>query len=137
MAFKCIWQSLLVHAGAFPPSRRAFSVSAGRVSGPLLWGLSLVQTNAQQTCVCVLSHIAVFNSLQYRRASLSKRFSRQEYWSGCRFLLQGIYLIQGSNPHLLWLLHGQADSLPLHPLGSPLTGVIIPKLLCVLIGKNQ
>ena len=64
-------------------------------------------------------------------------FSRQEYWSGCHFLLQGIFLIQRSNLNLLWLLRGQADSLPLRHLGSPLTGVIIPKLLCVLIGKSQ
>ena len=28
------------------------------------------------------------------------------------FLLQGIFLTQGSNPHLLHLLHWQADSLP-------------------------
>ena len=38
---------------------------------------------------------------------------------GCHFLLQGIFLTQGSNPHLLHLLHQQADSLPLHHLGSP------------------
>ena len=29
---------------------------------------------------------------------------------GCHFLLQGIFLTQGSNPHLLCLLHWQADS---------------------------
>ena len=29
---------------------------------------------------------------------------------GCHFLLQRIFLIQGSNPHLLHLLHWQADS---------------------------
>ena len=38
---------------------------------------------------------------------------------GCRFLPQEIFLIQGSNAHLLGLLHWQADSLPLHHLGSP------------------
>ena len=31
----------------------------------------------------------------------------------CHFLLQGIFLTQGSNPHLLHLLHWQEDSLPL------------------------
>ena len=45
-------------------------------------------------------------------------FSRQEYL-GCHFLLQGIFLIQGSNLHLLHLLHWQASSLPLAPLGKP------------------
>ena len=38
---------------------------------------------------------------------------------GCHFLLQGIFLTQGSNPHLLGLLPWQADSLPLSHLGSP------------------
>ena len=39
---------------------------------------------------------------------------------GCHTLLQRIFTIQGSNPHLLWLLHGPALSLPLEPLGKPL-----------------
>ena len=38
---------------------------------------------------------------------------------GCHFLLQGIFLTQRSNTHLLCLPHWQADSLPLHPLGVP------------------
>ena len=32
---------------------------------------------------------------------------------GCHALLQGIFPTQGSNPHLLCLLHWQVDSLPL------------------------
>ena len=36
----------------------------------------------------------------------------------CHFLLRGIFSMQGSNPHLLCLLLWQADSLPLHHLGS-------------------
>ena len=50
------------------------------------------------------------------QAALSTGFSRQEYWSGCCFLLQRIFLTKGSNPHFL---HWQADSLPLSHLGSP------------------
>ena len=38
---------------------------------------------------------------------------------GCYFLLQGIFLTQGSNPRLLCLLHWQVDSLPLSHLGNP------------------
>ena len=34
-------------------------------------------------------------------------------------LLQGIFSTQGSNPRLLFLLHWQVNSLPLHHLGSP------------------
>ena len=37
-------------------------------------------------------------------------FSRQEHWSGCHFLLQGISLTQGWKLHVL---HQQTDSLPL------------------------
>ena len=32
---------------------------------------------------------------------LSMRFSRKEYWSGCHFFLQGIFLTQGIKPGLL------------------------------------
>ena len=39
---------------------------------------------------------------------------------GCHFLLQRIFPIQRSNPHLLCLLHWQACSLPLAPLGKPI-----------------
>ena len=39
---------------------------------------------------------------------------------GCCFLLQGIFLTQGSNPCLLGFLHWQEDSLPLSHTGSPL-----------------
>ena len=38
----------------------------------------------------------------------------------CHFLLQGIFLTQGSNPCFLHLLHWQADSFQLSPLGSPI-----------------
>ena len=37
---------------------------------------------------------------------------------GCHTLLQGIFLTQGSSPHLLCLLHWQACSLPLAPPGK-------------------
>ena len=38
---------------------------------------------------------------------------------GCCAHLQGIFSTQGLNPHLLCLLHWQAGSLPLAPLGMP------------------
>ena len=49
---------------------------------------------------------------------------------GCYFLLQGIFLMQGSNLCLLCLLHWQVGSLPLRHLGSP----IYP---CVYVYKRQ
>ena len=38
---------------------------------------------------------------------------------GCHSLLQGIFLTQELNLHLLCLLHWQEGSLPLAPLGKP------------------
>ena len=38
---------------------------------------------------------------------------------GCYFLLQGIFPIQRLNPHILDLLHWQADSLSSEPPGNP------------------
>ena len=62
-----------------------------------------------QFAVCMCSVMS--NSLQ-PQAPLSIEFSRQEYWSGLPFLLQGIFPTQGSNLSLLSLLRWQADSLP-------------------------
>ena len=39
--------------------------------------------------------------------------------AGCHFLLQGIFLTQESNPHLLCLLYWQVGSSPLAPPGMP------------------
>ena len=46
-------------------------------------------------------------------------FSGKNTGVGCHFLLQGIFLTQGSNQSLLRLLHLQAGSLSLDHLGSP------------------
>ena len=50
-----------------------------------------------------------------------QEFSRQEYSVGCHALLQGIFLTQGSNLHLLWLLNCRQIFffLPLSHCGSP------------------
>ena len=45
------------------------------------------------------------------QAPLSMKFSKQEYWNGLPFPSQGISPTQGLNPHILCLLHLQADSL--------------------------
>ena len=54
------------------------------------------------------------------QAPLSMGFPRQEYWSGLSFPSPGDLSDQGSNLHLLSLLHRQADSLPLMPPGKPI-----------------
>ena len=55
----------------------------------------------------------------FHQAPLSMGLTSQEHWSGCHALLQGIFLAQASNPHLLGLLHWQADSLPLPTQEAP------------------
>ena len=56
------------------------------------------------------------------QAPLSTWASRQESWSSCHFLLQGIFLIQRLRLHLLHLLHWQPDSSPLSHLKTHGTG---------------
>ena len=52
---------------------------------------------------------------------MSIGFSRQEYWSGLPFPPSEDSSDPGLNPHLLHLLHWQADSLPLLAPGLKLT----------------
>ena len=54
------------------------------------------------------------------QAPLSMGFPQARYNTGvgCHFLLQGIFLTQGWNPHLLRLLHWQEDSFTPEPPGS-------------------
>ena len=68
----------------------------------------------------LLSHVQLFVTpwTVAHQAPLFTEFSRQGQWSGCHFLLQGIFLTKGSNLCLLCLLYWQVDSLPLGHLGS-------------------
>ena len=74
----------------------------------------------QCLCMCVCS--AVSDSATpwtvARQAPLSWDSPGKKTGVSCHFLLQGIFLTQGSNLHLLCLLHWQEDSLPLHHLDS-------------------
>ena len=60
-------------------------------------------------CVCVCAYVHGCARLVTTpwtiacQSPLSLEFSRQEYWSGCHFLLQGIFPTQGSNRCLLRL----------------------------------
>ena len=60
----------------------------------------------------------------------------QEYWSGCRFLLQGIFLTQGSNsglPHcrqMLYHLSHQGSPFKRQNMISNHTGIIIHNSNC-------
>ena len=76
-----------------------------------------------QMCVrtCMLSHaqLSVTPWTVATRLLYPWDFLGKNTGVGSHFLLQRIFLTQGSNPCLLCLLHSQADSLPLHHLGSP------------------
>ena len=64
------------------------------------------------------------------QAPLSMGFPRQEYWSGLPFLLQGIFLTQVLNSHLL---HWQVDYLALsHLRRHTIQHKIILHLNCVI-----
>ena len=52
--------------------------------------------------------------------SVTQDFLGKNTGVGCHFLLQGIFLTQGSSPSLLKLLHWQVDSLPPGPPGKPM-----------------
>ena len=60
------------------------------------------------------------------------RFSGKNTGVEYHFLLQGIFSTQGLNPHFLYLLHWQVDSLPLEPLAL----LTMPKPLTVWITTN-
>ena len=65
-------------------------------------------------CVCAQSCLTFGDPVGYSPpSSLSLGFSRQEYWSGLLFPPPRDLPDPGINPHLLWLLHWQADCLPL------------------------
>ena len=73
--------------------------------------------------ICV-SHSAMSNSLQPHRLQPTRLLCPwdspgKNIGMGCHFFLQAIFPTQGSNPHLLSLLHWKMDSFPLSHLGSP------------------
>ena len=74
-------------------------------------------------CCAVLSRSVVSDSLrphglQPARLLCPCNFLGKNTGVGCHFLLQQIFQTQGSNSHLVHLLHWQADSLPLAPPGK-------------------
>ena len=72
-------------------------------------------------CAQLLSHVQLFVVLELRFSKLLCLWDSPGKNSrmACHFLLQGIFLTQGSNPYLLYILHWQADSLPLTTCEAP------------------
>ena len=79
-------------------------------------------TNADLLTDLCVSHVWLFDTTWTvaQPAPLSMEFSRQEYWRGCHFLLQGILPIQGSNLLLIKSTALAGGSLPLVPPGKSL-----------------
>ena len=76
-------------------------------------------------CACVLSHFSHIwlcepMDCSPLGSSVCGDSPGKNTGVGCNGLLQGIFLTQGSNPHLLRFLHWQAGSLPLVLPGKPL-----------------
>ena len=68
------------------------------------------------------------------QAPLSMEFFGKNIRVGCHFFLQGIFQIQGSNPHLLCLLHCRHIVYPLSHQGSLLISLPLLKLFGPLGG---
>ena len=70
-------------------------------------------------CVCTksLSCVQLFETLDCSlpHSSVQRNFSGKNTGVGCHLLLQGIFLTEGSNPRLLYLLQWQGDSSPAEP----------------------
>ena len=82
------------------------------------------------------SRVQLFVTLwKTHQAPLSMDSPGKNIKVGCHALLQGIFPTQGSNPHLLCLLHSQAGSLPLAPLSkSTCLAVELKQKARVLLG---
>ena len=66
----------------------------------------------------VMSDSLRLHGLYPTRLLCPRNFPGKNTGVGCYFLLEGIFLTQGSNPGLLYLLHCQVDSLSLCHLRS-------------------
>ena len=90
-------------------------------------------------CVCTLSRSIMSSSLQPQGLQPTRLlcpwdFPAKNPGVGSHFLLQGVFLIQGLNPHLL---HWQVDSSPLSRLGSPFFPIVLPFSECHTDGSIQ
>ena len=97
---------------------------------------SLILLDLQLGCCCCHCCLVTMScptllqphNLQPIRFFCPWNFAGKNTGMGCQFLLQGVFLTQGSNPHLL---HWQAGSLPLNHQGSPYICVCV----CVYVEK--
>ena len=71
------------------------------------------------------------------QALLSRGFSRQEYWSGLHFLLQGTFLIKGWNLILFHLLHSQMDFCHCATWEAQSRGKVVVKCVFIVVVVTQ
>ena len=85
-------------------------------------------------CAKSLSRVRLFAALWIAacQAPLSMGFFRKEYWSELHFLLQGIFLTQGSNMNLFFLLFFTARA----TLGGPMLVTWMCWALCNPMGSS-
>ena len=97
------------------------------------------EPSQERACVCHLSRVGLFVTPQTvaRRAPHPWDSPGKNTGGGCHALLQGIFLTQGSNLHLLHLLQWQADSLPLESPGPPSSAEFLTKTLDGIQGKQK
>ena len=112
--YLCTGRTLMhqVHRTTLPDLTLSISSGCSAVS-------FIISFNKLVEYVCTLSCVGLFATpwTVARHGLLCPRnFPPKNPGVGCHFPLQGIFLTQGSNPHLL---HWQVDSLPLRHLGSP------------------
>ena len=86
-----------------PPARQADSLPLSHLGSP--------PKGCVCVCVCVCSVMS--DSFVTPPGSSVRKIFQAIILECCHFLLQRIFLTQGSNSHLLCLLHWQVDSLPL------------------------
>ena len=115
-----IFKSLYLGA-SLPKKPAALGASVGRKHTVSKQWLLLTVFSV---CVCVCAHSVTSDSLwPYGLQTISILcpwdYPGKNTGVDWHALLQGIFLTQGSNQHLLCLLHWQADSSPLSHLGSP------------------
>ena len=121
----CSWQGSPIHTAptSLPSSLNSFTTpqkfySKSEISN--FYTIWIPLLNHTISSPNVLTHVQLFAAPWIVATMLlcSWDFPGKNTGVGCHALLQGIFLTQGSNPHLLCLLHWQVDSLPLEPPGK-------------------
>ena len=130
---RSIWSRLLSYYCSSTGIRTVLRFCARSLKVESVSCSSLALLNMRPIHVCsVMSYFLWPYRLSLTRLLCLLDFPGKNTGMGCHFLLQGIFLTQGSNSCLLCLLHWE-DSLPLSNLGSMYTTVFQNPLFCGLI----